>query len=216
MTARRRRPTRPPDSPRGCPANSCQPSPPVPLPACRLAVFAGRRHCGPPPGHWRGHRPLPSTPSIGTGPGPFAFPYPSSPVSTPPPYPFGGFGVTWSYSVHPRLKGPWTVFVRRRGSGPNVAPIRARSARALGDNLVRPVHQPRTESGTNHAGRSHADAVRKSSTAHGGSHHDPQEHHRAYACQNLAHNSRYSGSTLIYEAISLLDGSEWPRLRLTQ
>ena len=93
LTARRRRPTRPPDSPRGCPANSCQPSPPVPLPACRLAVFAGRRHCGPPPGHWRGHRPLPSTPSIGTGPGPFASPYPSSPVSTPPPYPFGGFGL---------------------------------------------------------------------------------------------------------------------------
>ena len=97
LTARRRCPTRPPDSPWGCPANSCQPSPPVPLPACRLAVFASRRHSGPPPCHWRGHRPLPSTPSIGTGTGPFAFPYPSSPVSTPPPYPFGGFGFRWPW-----------------------------------------------------------------------------------------------------------------------
>ena len=100
LTARRRRPTRPPDSPRGCPVNSCQPSPPVPLPACRRAVFAGRRHCRPPPGHWRGHRALPSTPSIGTGPGPFAFPYPSSPVSTPPPYPFGGFGIRHRLMLH--------------------------------------------------------------------------------------------------------------------
>ena len=67
--------------PQGCPANSCQPSPRVPVPACRLANFACRRHCGPPPFHWGGHRPLPSTPSVGIGPGPFAFPYPSSPVS---------------------------------------------------------------------------------------------------------------------------------------
>ncbi len=65
--------------PQGLSRKLIQPSPPVPLPACRRAVFAGRRHCRPPPGHWRGHRALPSTPSIGTGPGPFAFP--ATPVS---------------------------------------------------------------------------------------------------------------------------------------
>ena len=78
--------------PLGLSANSGQPSPPVPRPACRLAVFACRRHCGPSPCHCRDHRPLPSTPSIGIGPSPFAFPYPSILVSTPGPHPFGGFG----------------------------------------------------------------------------------------------------------------------------
>ena len=62
-------------------------------PASATSGLPPGRFRRPPAGHWRGHRPLPSTPSIGTGPGPFAFPYPSSPVSTPPPYPFGGFGV---------------------------------------------------------------------------------------------------------------------------
>ncbi len=42
--------------PAGCPAESCQPSPQVPLLACRRAVFARRRHCGPAPSPWRGHR----------------------------------------------------------------------------------------------------------------------------------------------------------------
>ncbi len=91
-------PDAPTGQPLGCPAHSRQPSPRVPLPACRRAVFAGPRHSGLPPCHWRGHRPLPSTPSIGTGPGPFAFPYPSSHVSTPAPYPCGGFGLREAYN----------------------------------------------------------------------------------------------------------------------
>ena len=75
--------------PLGCPANSCQPSPPVPLPACRRAVFAGRRHT------WTGvataHYPQPHR----SGPGPARSPSRThSPVSTPPPYPFGGFGLS--------------------------------------------------------------------------------------------------------------------------
>ena len=82
----------PSGQPNGCPTDSRQPSPRVPPLAYRLADFACRRHCGPPPFHWRGHRPPPSTPSIGIGTGQFSFPYPSSLVSTPGPHPFGGFG----------------------------------------------------------------------------------------------------------------------------
>ena len=40
LTTRRRRPTRPPDNPWAVPPTHAQPSPPAPLPACRLAVFA--------------------------------------------------------------------------------------------------------------------------------------------------------------------------------
>ena len=72
----------------------------------RLADFACRCHCRPPPPHWRGHRALPSTPSIGIGPGPFAFPYSSSLVSTPAPHPFGGFGFR---------KSCWLMLNGRRG-----------------------------------------------------------------------------------------------------
>ena len=87
-------PSPPSGQPNGCPTDSRQPSPPVPLPAYRLADFACHRHCGPPPFHWRGHRPLLSSLSIGIGSGQFSFPYPSSLVSTLGPYPFGGFGLT--------------------------------------------------------------------------------------------------------------------------
>ncbi len=62
-------------------------------------AVAGRRHCRPPPGHWRGHRPLPSTPSIRARP--VRLPVPITPVSTPPPYRWMGLGM--GYDKPPRL-----------------------------------------------------------------------------------------------------------------
>ena len=50
-------------------------------------------HRGPPSSGLCGHLTPPSSPSIGIGPGPFAFPYPSSLVSTTGTSRFGGFGL---------------------------------------------------------------------------------------------------------------------------
>ena len=75
------------------PANSHQLGPRGTLPAYRLSIsppMAAR----PPSSGQCGCLTPPSSPSIGIGPGPFAFPYPSSLVSTTGTSRFGGFGLT--------------------------------------------------------------------------------------------------------------------------
>ena len=75
--------TGPPSGQLNVPTNSRPLGPRGALLAYRLSNSARHGHCRPPSSCLGGYLKPPSSPSIGVGPGPFAFPYPSSLVSTP-------------------------------------------------------------------------------------------------------------------------------------